>query len=242
MEVFSSYLFFPGHRLTNAPLIRAGQHLSIRLFFSPPTPKIQSAFRIFEAHPFSISNAPPSVGVLNSGSASAQGIELYARSCGTDTWTGDLYATAQLGARVAQAKALDGPRQVLHMLALVEGPYGGIGPYTTVDEENVLLVAGGSGMGFTLGVLDELVGRRIREGRGGKIEVVWAVRERCAFLIVSALRQYCFPDLLTRLSFSSHHLVRGPTAHARQRRLRSALPRHYPPHLHHVRFISHRSP
>lgn len=142
---------------------------------------------MFEAHPFSISNAPPSIGVLNSGSSSAQGIELYARSCGESTWTGDLFATAQLGARVAQAKAAGGPKQVLHMLALVEGPYGGLGPYASVDEENVLLVAGGSGMSFTLGVLDELVGRRIQERRGGKIEVVWAVRERCAYFTISHL-------------------------------------------------------
>ncbi|KAL8283647.1 hypothetical protein RQP46_005442 [Phenoliferia psychrophenolica] len=160
---------------------RAGQHLSLRLFFSPPSPSLLSSFRMFEAHPFSISNAPPSVGVLNSGSSSSSdGISLFARSCGPNTWTGDLYATAQLGARVAKAKEArtDGSRQVMHMLALVEGPYGGIGTYTTVEEENVLLVAGGSGMGFTIGVLDELVGRRIQEGRGGKIEVVWAVRER----------------------------------------------------------------
>ncbi|KAK4705430.1 hypothetical protein P7C70_g764, partial [Phenoliferia sp. Uapishka_3] len=157
---------------------RAGQHLSIRLFFAPPSPSVFSAFRMFEAHPFSISNAPPSVGVLNSGDSASRGIDLFARSCGKGSWTGDLYATAELGARVAEAKANDGNKRVLHMLALVEGPYGGIGPYREVDEENVLLVAGGSGMGFTLGILDELVGRRVNSRTGGKIEVVWAVRER----------------------------------------------------------------
>lgn len=63
------------------------------------------------------------------------------------------------------------------MYALVEGPYGGLG-YDVVEQENVLLIAGGSGMSFTLGVLDEIVGRRKKSGSGGKIEVVWAVRER----------------------------------------------------------------
>ena len=70
------------------------------------------------------------------------------------------------------------------MLALVEGPYGGLGPYTSMDQESILLVAGGSGMGFTIGVLDEIVGRRIKSGSGGKISLVWAVRER-GMLVVS---------------------------------------------------------
>ncbi|KAM0754611.1 hypothetical protein T439DRAFT_309389 [Meredithblackwellia eburnea MCA 4105] len=181
---------------------RAGQHLSLRLFFSPCGTKaansIWSAFRMFESHPFSIANAPPSVGVLSNSPSSSQnnapppGINLFVRSCGEGTWTGDLYETVRMGDKVAKAlearsssssssddnSAPQGRRRLLHMLALVEGPYGGVGRYVSLDEENVLLVAGGSGMSFVIGLLDEVVGRRVREGKQGRIEVVWAVRER----------------------------------------------------------------
>lgn len=75
---------------------------------------------------------------------------------------------------------------MLHMLAVVEGPYEGLG-YEEMGQENVLLVAGGSGMSFVLGVLDECVGQRIKSGRGGKIEVVWAIRARCESLLLPRL-------------------------------------------------------
>lgn len=62
----------------------------------------------------------------------------------------------------------------------LDGPYGGssvdIGEYA-----RVLLVAGGSGVTFTLGLLDDIVGRCSRLGRPAgerthKIEFVWCVR------------------------------------------------------------------
>lgn len=163
---------------------RAGQHVQLRLFFSPLSGSIFSLFRCFEAHPFSISNAPPSNGILNASSPD-RGIELFVRSCSKGSWTGDLFETALLGKKVAQARAEEdarnggaGKRRKMHMLALVEGPYGGLGTFTAVEQETVLLVAGGSGMSFTLGALDEILGRRVQNGQGGKIEVVWAVRDK----------------------------------------------------------------
>ena len=174
-------------------LRRAGQHVSLRLFFTPPAPTLYSLFRSFEAHPFSISNAPPSHGILNA-SSPERGAELFVRSCGKGSWTGDLYDTALLGRKVAQAQADelarnggDGRRKTFHMLALVEGPYGGLGTFVEIEQETVLLVAGGSGMSFTLGVLDEVVGRRKHNGQGGKIEVVWAVRDKGALFGVRFL-------------------------------------------------------
>ena len=156
---------------------------------------MSSAARLFEAHPFSIATAPPSVGVLNDSldPTNSRGVELFIRSCGEGTWTGDLLATAQLGAQIALGlPATPGrplKKKLLHMLALVEGPYGGLGPYTSMDQESILLVAGGSGMGFTIGVLDEIVGRRIKSGSGGKISLVWAVRERGEFFAHLLLSQ-----------------------------------------------------
>jgi ferric-chelate reductase len=71
----------------------------------------------------------------------------------------------------------DGGVQVQVML---DGAYGGcsvdLGRY-----ESVLLVAGGSGATFTIGLLDDIVGRCVRLGRRGgevtrKIEFAWCIK------------------------------------------------------------------
>jgi len=63
---------------------------------------------------------------------------------------------------------------------MMDGPYGG----STVDigeYESVLLVAGGSGATFTLGLLDDVVGRVVNLNRKGgertkRIEFVWCIK------------------------------------------------------------------
>ncbi|KAJ6606894.1 hypothetical protein B0H10DRAFT_1956791 [Mycena sp. CBHHK59/15] len=60
-----------------------------------------------------------------------------------------------------------------HAHMILDGPYGGcerdLGEY-----ESVLLFAGGSGATFTLGLLDDLVGRCVRRGRaGGERAIAW---------------------------------------------------------------------
>ncbi|THU95209.1 hypothetical protein K435DRAFT_779113 [Dendrothele bispora CBS 962.96] len=73
-----------------------------------------------------------------------------------------------------------GPWEVpVDTLVSIDGPYGGssvdLGEY-----ETVLLVSGGSGATFTIGLLDDLVGRVARGRRGGertkRIEFVWCVK------------------------------------------------------------------
>ncbi|BGP57276.1 ferric-chelate reductase Frp1 [Rhodotorula sphaerocarpa] len=185
---------------------RGGQHLSVRLFFLPPTPSspssstsgwrhrlsvlaagVRGAVRPFESHPLSIATAPVSQTLSPS---SDRGIELYARSCGRNTWTGDLYRyvreTAEpLPLSTAGPAPLAAQRKV-YLPCLLEGPYGGIPLHESAalleDSETVVLVAGGSGMSFTLGVLESIVGTRTRRGTRapytGRIEVVWVVRQR----------------------------------------------------------------
>lgn len=153
---------------------RGGQHLSIRIFFSPTSPSFFSFFRPFESHPFSISSAPPGTSVLPS---SSRGIELFIKACAPGSWTSDLFNTVTSAQLVASSRSSDGKTPILHMLAMIEGPYEGLG-YDLMEEENVLLVAGGSGMSAVLGILDEVVGRRNQNGKGGSIQVVWAVRDR----------------------------------------------------------------
>ncbi|KAG1847157.1 iron reductase [Suillus subalutaceus] len=63
---------------------------------------------------------------------------------------------------------------------MLDGPYGG----SSVDlglYESVLLIAGGSGVTFTLGLLDDIVGRCVKLGRSQgertrRIEFTWCIR------------------------------------------------------------------
>ncbi|GAA6011233.1 hypothetical protein JCM11491_006768 [Sporobolomyces phaffii] len=159
---------------------------------------IKSAVRPFESHPFSIATAPParSVGTLTSTRGRRdhdRGVELFVKSCGPGTWSDDLYRFASLASSSSasyepisrdsptQPRERPSPRMV-PVLALFFGPYAsGLPTYSSPavleDRETVSLFAGGSGMSFVMGVLEELVGRRTRQGRGGHVEVVWVVRE-----------------------------------------------------------------
>jgi ferric-chelate reductase len=79
---------------------------------------------------------------------------------------------------VENDEKVDNVRVPVHVT--IDGPYGGcsldLGEY-----ENVLLAAGGAGVTFTLGLLDDLVGRIVRHQRGRgertrRIEFAWAIR------------------------------------------------------------------
>lgn len=85
--------------------------------------------------------------------------------------------TRALNAHALEIESEKGPNSIMVML---DGPYGGssidLGEY-----ETVLLVAGGSGVTFTLALLDDLVGRIVRCGRKDgertqRIEFAWCVR------------------------------------------------------------------
>lgn len=130
----------------------AGQHVRVRALFGG---------RVFESHPLTIVTAPPSTSC-----SEQRGLLLGARVQGP--WTRSLNALA--------AQHEKGAR----LLVMLDGPYGGssvdLGEY-----ENVLLVAGGSGVTFTLGLLDDLVGRVVRHGRRNgevtrRVEFAWCIR------------------------------------------------------------------
>ena len=77
--------------------------------------------------------------------------------------------------RATSLKSLDVPVQVL-----IDGPYGG-SSIDLGDYETVLLLSGGSGITFTLGLLDDIVGRCIRKDRMNgektkRIEFSWCIR------------------------------------------------------------------
>ncbi|KAH7911479.1 iron reductase [Hygrophoropsis aurantiaca] len=152
----------------------AGQHVQLRVFFSN---------RVFESHPLTILSAPPSRSCLSN-----PGMYLAARVHGD--WTRALYTYArkeharlsQLCEKQSQDELGDasgsGPGALVQVM--LDGPYGG----SSVDlgrYESALLVAGGSGITFTLGLLDDIVGRCVKLDRAGgeitrRIEFAWCIR------------------------------------------------------------------
>ena len=86
-----------------------------------------------------------------------------------------------------KTSALDILRTPVPVHVMMDGAYGGcsidIGQY-----ESVLLVAGGSGATFTLGLLDDIVARCVKLGRKSgertrRIEYAWCIRSfgQCSF-------------------------------------------------------------
>ncbi|GAA5822676.1 hypothetical protein JCM5353_000631 [Sporobolomyces roseus] len=157
--------------------------------------ELKSAVRPFESHPFSIATAPParSTSTLPTSDSTMalqdRGIELYVRSCGLGTWSNDLYLFAASSS--SPSSTSPGPSPTVdeptitqkQVLALISGPFPGSGlpTYETKEvfeeKENLILIAGGSGMSFVIGVLDEIVGIRVRTGRGGQVKLIWVIKE-----------------------------------------------------------------
>ncbi len=144
----------------------AGQHIRLRVFFNG---------RVFESHALTILTAPPSVSCLSSNQG---GLTLAARVRGDWTQALNTYATdeqSRLGFTNDKTKA-PGPL----VQVMLDGAYGG-SSVDLGDYESVLLIAGGSGATFTLGLLDDIVGRCIKLGRRGgektrRIEFAWCIR------------------------------------------------------------------
>jgi ferric-chelate reductase len=129
---------------------------------------------VFESHPLTIANAPSSISC-----AASHSIVLGARATGD--WTRALARHAsgeQERIATENGDKVDAVRVPVHVM--IDGPYGGC-RLDLGDYEDVLLVAGGAGVTFTLGLLDDLVGRivrhqRLRGERTLRVEFVWVVR------------------------------------------------------------------
>ena len=134
--------------------------------------------RLFESHPLTILNAPAPVSSITS-----RTLTLGSRAIGD--WSNALHAYAQresdlIRSAVETEKPRDDQAVGVPVQVMVDGPYGGcsidLGEY-----ESVLLFSGGSGVTFTLGMLDDIVGRVVRLGREGgertkRIEFAWCIR------------------------------------------------------------------
>ncbi|KAG1830120.1 iron reductase [Suillus variegatus] len=141
----------------------SGQHVRLRVFFSN---------RVFESHPFTILSASPSHSCLSS-----PGFLLAARSDGD--WTRALNNYTRQQQERLQINGKSSGDSGAFVQVMLDGPYGG----SSVDlglYESVFLVAGGSGVTFTLGLLDDIVGRCVKLGRSQeertrRIEFTWSI-------------------------------------------------------------------
>ena len=151
---------------------------------------------LFESHPLTIINSPRAITVSSdSSSKTPQGMLLAARTSGD--WTKALNRLARSefsedtvlekrethhegGVEVVCDASLPILRRVSVML---DGPYGGSSVDFTASE-HVLFIAGGAGATFTLGLLDDTVGRLVKELRSShrsryrtrRITYVWCIR------------------------------------------------------------------
>lgn len=142
----------------------AGQHVRLQVFFSDG---------MFEAHPFTILSAPQTQSCFLS-----SGMTLAARVNGDWTQALNSYAREEQDRLQSSEKEVDERGVPVHVM--IDGPYGGssidLGQY-----ETALLIAGGSGATFTLGLLDDIVSRCIKFGRRNeertrRIEFVWCIK------------------------------------------------------------------
>lgn len=144
---------------------------------------------IFESHPFTITNAP-------STTARQSGITLYAKVAGD--WTRRLHRLAsnvqdlEIGediiereAFLAKEKITDGTTdgiQIDHpgkrVMVMLDGPYGGL-KMDLGEYRRVLLVAGGSGITFALGSIEEAIIAKSQGGLTQAVELAWVARDVC---------------------------------------------------------------
>ncbi|KAG2047214.1 hypothetical protein BDR06DRAFT_985290 [Suillus hirtellus] len=129
--------------------------------------------RVFESHPFTILSAPPSHSCLSS-----PGFLLAVRNDGD--WTRALNSYTQGEQERLRINNTSEGDSGTFVQVMLDGPYGG----SSVDlglYESAFLIAGGSGVTFTLGLLDDIVGRCVRLGRSQgertrRIEFIWCIR------------------------------------------------------------------
>ncbi|TDL20532.1 hypothetical protein BD410DRAFT_366096 [Rickenella mellea] len=143
---------------------RAGQHVRLRVLSTE-----LGKLGWLEAHPFTIASA--------SDSESGEGMVLMCKRLGG--WTGKLYDAAS---RAVYYGSEDGYGH-RKMKILVEGPYGGLGHMLLHSYTGALIVAGGSGISFSLCVLEDLTQKVISGAATTQfIDFVWAVQDKSSLI------------------------------------------------------------
>ncbi|KAL8276777.1 hypothetical protein RQP46_010833 [Phenoliferia psychrophenolica] len=137
---------------------RAGQHVWVRVL---------EGRRAGENHPFTIANAPADCSPL----PGSHSLTLLAQSRGD--WTQSLLETATAADQITEKS--QGYGRTVNVS--IEGPYGGPMFTDFSESQNVVLIAGGSGITFAASVLEEIVGQAV-DGtcRTRTVTLVWSVK------------------------------------------------------------------
>lgn len=135
---------------------QAGQHLRLRIFSSG-----MGFLGWAEVHPFTIANV----------SGDGQGVVLMCKKAGD--WTNKLFALAHSASGKGES-----PGYGVQVLAMLEGPYEGLGNTLVDGFSGALFVVGGSGITFALSAIQDLVQKDMQgKSRVKVIELVWSVQD-----------------------------------------------------------------
>ncbi|KAK7690507.1 hypothetical protein QCA50_005605 [Cerrena zonata] len=136
---------------------RAGQHVRIRVLSTG-----MGWFGWSEVHPFTIASVCKN--------PNDEGLVLMCKKAGG--WTDKLFNLAK---KISHGEA---GGHVSAVNVLVEGPYGGPGHTLFSSFSGALFVAGGSGITFALGAVQDLVNKDLSgETRLKAIELVWVIQD-----------------------------------------------------------------
>ena len=152
---------------------RAGQHVRIRVLEKELGGRTKLG--MLECHPFTICSV--------SDSPSGENLTLMCKKTGA--WTNNLFDFARgmeygsFSSNDNRAEKASEPRDVR---LLIEGPYGGPNHTIYTSFSGALVVAGGSGITYALGVVQDLL-QKDREGRSRLkcVELVWSVQDPCKY-------------------------------------------------------------
>lgn len=149
---------------------RAGQHVRLRVV------GLDGFLHKMECHPFTIASAPDSGGLV-----------LMAKVAGD--WTRELYDLATKGGHRVDAEANGGVWSPRRATVIVEGPYGGLGNTLPTSFSSLLLVAGGSGITYSLALAQDLIARSPSGVVAARtIDLVWIIRvEQTAKVIMPTM-------------------------------------------------------
>ena len=152
---------------------RAGQHVRVRVLegeLGGP-----SRLGMLECHPFTICSV--------SESPSGENLTLMCKKTGA--WTNKLFELArgmEYGSFSSDGSRAEKGSEPRDVRLLIEGPYGGPNHTIYSSFSGALVVAGGSGITYALGVVQDLL-QKDRDGRSRLkcIELVWSVQDPCKF-------------------------------------------------------------
>ncbi|KAJ7489400.1 hypothetical protein FB451DRAFT_1337155 [Mycena latifolia] len=162
---------------------RAGQHVRVQV--------LSTAMGVAgwaEVHPFTIASE----------SNSAEGLILMCKKTGN--WTHKLFATA------ANSWSEKGVGRDVKIM--VEGPYGGPGFVMFNSFSAALFVAGGSGITFALGAIQELIQQDLRgKSRVRVIELVWVIQDASSLVplipqFVALMQQSAYAQLTISVHYT----------------------------------------